>query len=205
MTSLLVRGSISILGALLLCSLLFYGYLAGLIGSPSDYAKWLVPVFFYTGLCLSCAGVLFVFLNWPAWARISFIWSALMVMMLALFLIFIEPTLQRMKTHSLIQNLQQLYQQYSLEKLNCEDGYQVHLSKIEQRPAEVVLFQPDNYEQQPQRLAGWDKASSSNSCRFVENTYLLGTQRMFFSRCQNEQQNSVTELIAQAKRMDCVS
>lgn len=202
---LLARVAVSLLGALLLGGILFYGYLAGLIGSPSSYAKWLVPLFFYIGIGLSVGGVLFTLINRPDWIRRSFILAVMVVVMFALFLIFIEPKLQQLEKQNLVNTLQQLYQQYSLEQLDCNDEYEVHLSKINQRPAEVVFFQQDNFTQYPQKLAGWEKSTSMNEFRFIENTYFLGTQRNFLEQCRNAQHTSVADLIVQAKRLGCQS
>lgn len=203
MMSLLARISVSLLGALLLSGIFFYGYMAGLIGNPSVYANWLVPLFFYTGIFLCLAAVVFTLINRQSWIRRSFISAVLIGVIFAVFLLLIEPRLQQKEQQNLIKTMQNMYQQYSLQQLNCDDQFQVHLSKIEQRPAEVVLFQKGNFTQPPQRLAGWDKSTSMNDCRFIENTYSLGTQRSFLNRCSNEQRTSVAELIAQAKRLSC--
>lgn len=203
MMFLVARVAVSILGALLLSSIFFYGYMAGLIGSPSRYAKWLVPLFFYTGIICCLGGVLFTLTEKISWIRRSFVAAVLIVVVFAVFLLVIEPKLQQMEKQYLSKTMQRMYQQYSLQQSDCDDNFQVHLSKIEQHPAEVVLFQKDNFTQSTQRLAGWDKSTSINDCRFIENTYSLGTQRSFLSRCRNQQQTSVADLIAQAKRQGC--
>lgn len=200
---LFARVAVSLIVAILLVSMLFYGYLAGFIGSPSRYAKWLVPVFFYTGVILCLTGVIFTLVEQFVWVRWSFISAVFVVFVFALFLLFIEPKWQQMEKHDFVKNMQRLYLQYSITPLDCDDRYQVHLSKIEQRPAEVVLFQKGNFSQSIQRLAGWDKSASMNDCRFIENTYSLGTQRRFLSQCHNQQQTSVVDLIDQAKRLGC--
>jgi len=203
MMSLFPRIALSILGALLLGSILFYGYMAGLIGSSSSYAKWLAPLLFYIGITLCFAAVIFSLTHQIVWIRRSFVAAILVVMIFATFLLLIEPKLQQMQRQNHIKMMHKLYQQYSLHHLDCDDEFQVHFSKIEQRPAEVVLFQQDNFSQPVQRLAGWDKSTTMNDCRFIENSYSLGTQRSFLSRCRNAQQTSVTGLIAQAKRLGC--
>uniref|UniRef100_I1XG47 Uncharacterized protein n=2 Tax=Methylophaga nitratireducenticrescens TaxID=754476 RepID=I1XG47_METNJ len=200
---LLARVAVSLLAALLLGGIFFYGYLAGLIGNPSHYAKWLVPLFFYAGILLCLTGVIFTLVEKLNWARRSFAAAIVLVVIFAGYLLLIEPKLQQREQQNQIKTMQQLYQQYSLQQLDCDDKFQAHLSKIEQRPAEVVLFQKANFSQPVQYLAGWDKSASMNNCRFIENTYALGTQRSFLSRCQNQQHTTVADLIAQAKRLGC--
>ena len=73
MMPLFARVAVSLIVAILLVSMLFYGYLAGFIGSPSRYAKWLVPVFFYTGVILCLTGVIFTLVEQFVWVRWSFI------------------------------------------------------------------------------------------------------------------------------------
>lgn len=203
MMLLLARVAVSLLAGLLLSGIFFYGYLAGLIGSPSHYANWLVPLFFYAGILLCLAGVICTLVEKLDWTRISFAAAILLVVIFAGYLLLIEPKLQKREQQNRIKTMQQLYQQHSLQQLDCDDKFQVHLSRIQQRPAEVVLFQKGNFSQPVQYLAGWDKSASMNNCRFIENTYSLGTQRSFLSRCRNQQQASVADLIAQAKRLGC--
>ena len=203
MMLLLSRVAVSLLAGLLLGGIFFYGYLAGLIGNPSRYANWLVPLFFYAGILLCLAGVIFTLVEKLDWTRRAFAAAIVLVVIFAGYLLLIEPKLQQREQQNRIKTMQQLYQQNSLQRLDCDDQFQVHLSKIQQRPAEVVLFQKGNFSQPVQYLAGWDKSASMNNCRFIENTYSLGTQRSFLSRCLNQQQASVADLIAQAKRLGC--
>ena len=203
MMLLLARVAVSLLAGLLLGGIFFYGYLAGLIDNPSHYANWLVPLLFYAGIILCLAGVFFTLVDKLNWARRSFAAAIVLVVIFAGYLLLIEPKLQQREQQNQIKTTQQLYQQHSLQQLDCDDKFQVHLSKIEQRPAEVVLFQKGNFSQPVQYLARWDKSASMNNCRFIENTYVLGTQRSFLSRCRNQQHTSVANLIAQAKRLGC--
>lgn len=200
---LLSRVAVSLLAGLLLGGIFFYGYLAGLIGNPSRYANWLVPLFFYAGILLCLASVIFTLVDKLDWTRRSFAAAIVLVVIFAGYLLLIEPKLQQREQQNQIKTMQQLYQQHSLQQLDCDDKFQVYLSKIQQRPAEVVLFQKGDFSQAVQYLAGWDKSASMNNCRFIENTYALGTQRSFLSRCQNQQQTSVADLIAEAKRLGC--
>lgn len=203
MMLLLARVAVSLLAGLLLGGIFFYGYFAGLIGNPSYYANWLVPLFFGAGIILCLAGVIFTLAEKLNWTRRSFAAAIVLVVIFAGYLLLIEPKLQQREQQNQIKTTQQLYQQHSLQQLDCDDKFQVHLSKIEQRPAEVVLFQIGNFSQPVQYLAGWDKSASMNNCRFIENTYALGTQRSFLSRCMNQQHTTLADLIALAKRLGC--
>lgn len=203
MTSSLARVAVSLLVALLMGSLLLYGYLAGIIGNSYSQIKWLLSVFFYLGISLCLAGVIFTLTQQKIWVGRAFISAAVIVMLFVIFLIFVQPTLQQRQKESLISNMQLMYQHNSLRRLNCPEGFQVHLIRVNQQPLSVVMFQQDNFLQYPQKLAGWDKTTSMNDCRFIENTYAIGTQRRFLEQCQNDQQISVTDLIAQARLSGC--
>lgn len=203
MTTFWSRIAVSVLVTTSFACLLFYGYLAAMIGRHSTYAQWLVPLLFYVGLALSFSGLVFTLLRRQDWMRRAFTGALIIVLLFAIFLLAIEPHLQQYETRSRINALQQLYQEYSLEQLDCGERYQVHLSKINQRPAELVLFDKENDQQHPVKLAGWERTTSMNACRFIENTYFLGTQRHFLEQCVNDRQMTVDDLLAWARSLDC--
>jgi len=189
--------------ALLLMGVLFYLFLAAGLGGQSAIARWLIPVFFYGG-SLSCLVAIFAsLLNYPKWLRGAFMLAGLIVVLKVGFLVVIEPRIQQHERQQFNQSMQQLYQENALITLNCADNYQLHLVNINQHPAEVVLFQLDNTDKAAQRLAGWSRVAATGDCRFVENTYVLGSQREFLNSCHNASGKTVADVVQQARMLSC--
>lgn len=189
--------------ALLLMGILFYLYLAAGIGGQSATAKWLVPVLFYGGSLCCLVAIIASLLNYPLWVRGAFILAALIVVFKVGFLLVIEPKIQQHARQQLNQSMQQIYQQYALITLNCAENYQLHLVNRPNHPAEVVMFQSDNADDSAQRLAGWNQVAATGDCRFVENTYVLGSQRQFLNSCDNSAGQTLDDVIEHARTLAC--
>lgn len=189
--------------ALLLTGILFYLFLASGIGGQSATAKWLVPVLFYGGSLCCLAAIIASLLNYSKWVQGAFLLAILIVVFKVGFLLVIEPKIQQNARQQLNQSMQQIYQQYALITLNCADNYQLHLLNRPNHPAEVVMFQSNNADDSAQCLAGWNQVAVTGDCRFVENTYVLGSQRQFLNSCHNSAGQTLDDVIEHARTLAC--
>lgn len=199
----MMRWAWHVMLALLLILVLFYLFIAASLGGQSAIAKLLVPGLFYGGslCCLVATGA--SLLNQPKWVQGAFMLAGLIVIVNISFLMLIEPKIQQHERYKFNHAMQQIYQQYAVTIITCEENYQVTLVNREQWPAEVVLFQLGDYDRPAQRLAAWDRVAATDNCRFVENSYFLGAQREFLNRCQNIAGQTVSDVIQQARMLTC--